>query len=79
MILTDFREFSDRREYDIGFTKIDGMQVNRRVSERRKSDRFRMQLKELFELHMEETVLEDDINGIIVPMVQSEQKESPAT
>ena len=78
MILTDFREFSDRREYDIGFTKIDGMQVNRRVSERRKSDRFRMQLKELFELHMEETVLEDDINGIIVPTVQTEQRERPA-
>ena len=63
------RDFSDRREYDIGYVIKDGKRVNRRVSERRESDKFRKRLKDLFELHMKDTVA-DDFSNIIDTILQ---------
>jgi len=55
MTAINHRNFSYRREFDIGYAIVNGEHVNRRVSERRARDKFRRRLKELFDLHMKDT------------------------
>jgi len=57
MVIVDTnRRYYDRRQYDVGYVLIDGVRVNRRVAERRVSDRLKKKLKGIFDLHMDETV-----------------------
>ena len=69
MTANNCRNLSDRWEYDIGFAVLNKEHVNRRLSERRESDKFRRRLKDLLELHMEDSVLDKDLNSLSTQML----------
>jgi len=58
--------FDDRREYDTG--PPTGYH-DRRETLRREDDRFRVMLKRIFDLHMEDTISDEQIKRILEPIV----------
>ena len=61
------RAYDDRRRYDFGPPR--GF-PDRRASLRRESDKFRMMLKRIFELHMEDTISDAEVKSVLTPVLK---------
>ena len=71
--MTDFidnRNYSDRRQYDIGYGIIDGVRVNRRIADRRISDQVKRKFKEILDKSTDETISDQQVQNLLNPVLQ---------